>query len=212
MFIKRSISVIALAMAAVVTAGCGASQQAGPSASGRHEHSTVHADNPQEIVDFIRNTVHYDYEPVQSPAVLRRQSDIAVLGTISSVDSALQKTDAEDTGAVLVTLQVQETWKRDRAVPGATVTYVIPRPTNVAASVYEQALPVGTRVALFGTHAVETLLTEEPVGQVYDAAPQGLIFETGPGRAVNVWGDEASASGWKDVHSISDLRAATLSD
>jgi len=223
MSINRPMAAAFLCAAALLTAGCGtttSAQSHAPSEAhaaasvhaDNHAAASVHADNPAELADFIRATVHYDYEPVKSPAVLRKQADVAVVGTVASVDSALQKTDAENTGVVLVSLKVEETWKRDAAGEAGLVTYVIPRPTNIDAGVYRDALPVGTRIALFGTHAVESLLTEKPVGVVYDPAPQGLIFETGPGRAVNVWGEEASATGWRNVHSIAELRSATLSE
>jgi len=45
---------------------------------------------------------------------------------------------------------------------------------------------------------------------VYDPAPQGLIFESAPGHAVYVWGDEVRVAGWRNVNSIDELREATL--
>jgi hypothetical protein len=166
------------------------------------------ADNPEELAQFIRATVSYDYEPVANPGILRRQSDIAVVGRVASVEDALLKTDAENTGGVLVSLTVDETWKDDPARQSELVHYVIPRPTNIDVALYRDALPVGTRVVLFGYHTVETLVTGQPADVVYDPAPQGLIFESGPGRAVNVWGDEVDNAGWQNVHSIDDLRGA----
>jgi hypothetical protein len=165
------------------------------------------ADNPAELADFIRATVSYDFEPVANPGLLRQKSDVAVLGRVAAVEDALLKTDAEDMGGVLISLNVDEVWKDDPARQTELVHYVIPRPTNIDVALYRDALPVGTRVALFGYHTVETLVLGQPLDVVYDPAPQGLIFESGPGRAVNVWGEEVTSSGWRNIHDIDDLRA-----
>jgi hypothetical protein len=210
MTIKTTVVGGALAATAALGLTYAVAGQASPRTEA-HAGGAVHLEGPQELADFIHATVHYDYEPFATPGLLRQASDVAVLGTVASVESTLLATDAEDVGGVLVSLQVEEVWQEDPSRQGELVTYVIPRPTNVDVAAYREALPVGTRVALFGNQTVETLLTTEPVaGTVYDPAPQGLVFEVGPGRAVNVWGEDVRASGWRDVQSIQELRDAAL--
>jgi hypothetical protein len=209
-----TIKTTVVAGALAVTAGLGLTYavagQAAPRTDSRAS-TTVDLHGPEDLADFIHATVHYDYEPFATPGLLRQSSEIAVLGTVASVEDTLLATDAEDVGGVLVSLQVEEVWQEDPERQGELVTYVIPRPTNVDVAAYREALPVGTRVALFGNPTVETLLTAEPITDiVYDPAPQGLVFEVGPGRAVNVWGNEVRAAGWRNVQSLEELRDAAL--
>jgi len=206
---KTTLGAAALSFAAVVATGCSAADPADSPSQANAQPSSIDADTPQELAEFIRATVHYDFEPAPNPGVLRTHSDIVLLGKVASVEDVLLQTDAENIGGVLISLTVDEMWKDDPARQSDVVTLVIPRPTNIDVSLYREALPAGSRVALFGSHTMHTLLTE-PTDVVYDPAPQGLIFESAPGHAVNVWGDEVRASGWRNVTSMEELRKATL--
>lgn len=204
MEIRKVFGALTMTLVMVGLSGCGIDAQ--PEARAYTPTST------RKLVSLIRQTVSYDYEPFATPAALLDDAGISVLGRIDHVDGALVDDGVEETGAVIVALSVDETWKDDPARSSDLVYYLIRRPTNLDVSLYRQALSRGTRVTMFGYQGVEELTEGDPGDVFYDPAPQGLIIEISPSETINVWGAEVDTAGWSGVDTISDLRAATVGE
>jgi hypothetical protein len=193
---KASIALFAV----LLLGGCGA--------SGDSERNAA-PDNPAELVQFLRMTSAFDYEPYPSPEAMRTAADIAILGRVDQVRAASVRMFPENTGGVVVALGVEEQWKADSTRRSSEFVYfLIHRPTNIGIGAYQRALPEGTRIALFGFHSTFDLAEGDPGDVVYDPAPQGLILEVAPDSAVNVWGHDIGTPQWSGIDTIDKLGAA----
>jgi hypothetical protein len=169
-----------------------------------HVHSTG------DLVRLMRQTTSYEYEPYASPRAMLKDVDIALVGTVVSIKSALIADELNGQGAVIIGLQPRKIWKDDTARSGEVVYYYIQRPKNLGAAVYQRGLPAGTEVALFGFDAAKLVkFTQgDPGHTTYTPAPQGFLISGSDRGLVNVWAEGIESSGWKDIRSMADLEAA----
>lgn len=193
-------------LAALITAVCLSACGSGPAAPDDKFPETT-----AEMADFLHQTVSFDYDPYPNPEAMREGSAFAGVGRVKSVTEAMIAEDAGgDTGAIVVGLAIEETWKHDPDLKDASVVhFVLHRPTNVGVDVYKRALQEGTRIALFGDKPTVRLSEGDPEDVVYEPSPQGLIIEESTKEAHNVWGsiENSELPGWTNAESISGLRS-----
>ncbi|MBW1595633.1 hypothetical protein [Streptomyces sp. JJ38] len=186
----------------VVLAGC--------SADGSN---SVDVNSTKDLVDLLQRTTHFDYNVIDTPANLLDVADIAVVGEVVSVDSALQdKGSGPPVGAVIVGLRAVETWKDGPSINGNTVYYWFNRPTEVDISHYQNGLPLGTRIVLFAHEDTGVKLIESTAefDTLYSAHPQGHIIESEDNHTVNVWASEnENLPEWEGLDTVAELRQAT---
>lgn len=172
--------------------------------AGSHREVPLPADG-----DLLLGCVIYEYEPFAHPSELMASADITVVGDVVSVDSANIGDDLEGQGAAIVGLRPTEWWRDDPDRTGDTVYFALQRPKNFDAEIYRYALPLGTRVVLFGHDMHQTFTEGDPGATVYDPGPQGLLIDYTFDRSVKVCSAvDVAASEWPEIKSVDDLRAA----
>ncbi|MGH3357200.1 MAG: hypothetical protein ACRDO7_00250 [Nocardioidaceae bacterium] len=190
-------------MALLIVSGC---------ASSPAEDSARDSASMEDVVSLMRGTVTYDYEPYPTPRAMLHDdgTDIAVVGTVESVEPAFLAGGPEPLGAVVVGLDPVETWKDDPSDRSASVFYWFHRPTNLGIERYRAAMPDGTRVVLFGSDVLSTpgFTRGDPGTTVYQPLPQGLFLPVPDHGLVNVWGDDIADGDWDRLHTVDDLRTA----
>lgn len=185
---------------ALLLGGCGFEGQSATQTSQSATRSAA------PLVDFLRQTVSYDYDPLPSPQALRVDADVAGVGTVASVKEDLIQDVGEQTGAVIVTIHLESVWK-DHLLMGEDklVHLVLFRPTNQGAEIFREGLPTGARIAIFGYKFNGVLVGPQPEGPFVEPAPQGLVLDDA-GSAVNVWGDEnEELPGWNGADTLASL-------
>lgn len=193
-------SAFCLLVIAVTAAGCGAPDDA-PAVP---DQLMSVGEGPD--FDLLRNTVSYSYHPYETPNDMLEAADVVISGEIVSVDTALIADDLESAGAVIVGVRPSEEVKRTFGDPGDVVHYWIDRPKNLDAAVYQEALPLGTRVVLFGmetkTSSDTRFVTPVP-STVFTPDPQGLFLAAPGDELVSVW---AGGTGrWPESQSPQEL-------
>lgn len=167
--------------------------------------------NRPELIELLRATVSYAYVPFPSPAAQLVEADVALVGKVVSVEGTLLAAELEPRGAVIVGLRPVDVWKENRAATGEVVYYWFDRPKNLDESIYQEALPIGTPVVMFGVDSSlsdENLTTKQRI--VYTPLPQGLYLPTPDGSIENVWGHEEQPLAWRGLTTVALLKAATL--
>lgn len=153
----------------------------------------------------------FDYEPFPSPEALVRDVDIAIVASVEEVRGVtVDRGGPEVTGGVLVVLAPAEIWKDGLPRSRNDVYLLLPRPSNVPLDPYRTSLPPGTRVSLSAYRATVQLIDGGPGDVVFEAAPQGLMFELADGTLLDVWGSHESEqfADWQGIDSIDELRSA----
>ncbi|GAA2431556.1 hypothetical protein GCM10010191_51710 [Actinomadura vinacea] len=158
----------------------------------------------------MRKTTSFEYEPYASPRAMLKHVDIALVGTVVSVKPALIADELDGQGAVIVGLRPREMWKDAPARSGEVVYYYFDRPKNLAIGVYQRGLPVGTEISLFGFDAAKLVrfAQGDPGHRTYTPVPQGHLISGHDTGLVNVWAEDIASSGWKNIRSVADLKAA----
>ncbi len=196
--------VLVVGLAAVlVLAGC--------SSGTSDTEADVKVNSTEDLIELMRDSVQFEYEPYATPKAMLDGVDVALVGDVVSVDSALQELEeGPPIGAVVVGLEPREIWKDDPSRSGDVVFYWFSRPTNLDISLYRKGLPVGTEVVLFGQDATGrvTFAEGDPGTTMYDPWPQGLFIPAGENRLVNVWAEDIASSDWPEISNVEDLRAA----
>lgn len=190
----------------IILSGCGATpdrdlENTAPTSSAVGDH-TMH------MVEMLRSTNSYDFEPADSPDALMSRVDVAAVGTVASVESTRIANDSgEDTGGVLVALRPVEVWKAEEGAISENIVFVLRRPTNVGIEAFEVGFNLGAEVVLFGyLSSLPVLRDNSHSPRLYEPDPQGLMVETAEGTLVNVWGEEVSTTNaWKKSRSIDGL-------
>ncbi|WP_408897352.1 hypothetical protein ACJ5H2_20840 [Nocardioides sp. R1-1] len=173
----------ALALATValtMLAACGGNGDAREAAPGPSTRA-LPTGSLSELVGVLGP--HDDYRPAASPRALLKRQDVAVEGTIASVENG--RTQMADFGAgvqtVVFGVAVTEEFKADPQRAGEHLYFEMIRPENVDASVYRDSIGIGTQVIFLGyrSRAVEPVRDEyagrEAGASVYQASPQGLF-------------------------------------
>jgi hypothetical protein len=191
----------------VPLSACGASDDARSSTDASVEAVSIHG--IPGLVKLLRQTVSYDYEPFKSPSSMRDAAPIVVLGQVDSVEAGLIDGGDEPLGVILITLNVKESWKA-KSEP-SRVTFAVRRPKNLDAAKYRDALPVGSRVVLFGDDTGQRLTEGASDGPLYEPLAQGLLLETAEGSLVNVWGADVTSDQWVGLDTINELRSSLKS-
>lgn len=200
---KIAMMLVILLFGAVALVSCGtdkpeASQAQGPSVS-------ESSGSTEKMVKFLRSTVSYDFEPVASPRILLDDVDVAMMGTVSSVDAVLIEDDAENTGGILVSLDSVEIWRSLSDVGNGHVEFLLRRPTNVDVGMYQDGLEQGTVVVLFGYRSSLPIVDRDSTRpDFYEPDPQGFMVETAEGELLNVWHEEGSGA-WEGLTSLDAL-------
>lgn len=196
----RAKVVLAGVILATLTAGCSSAPTAEPAAAP--------AKKP-EIVQLLRQTMHYEYTPFATPRAMRDAVDVALVGTVEEISLAVVQDELNGQGALIVALRPSEVWKGKPAKRGDLVYFALPRPKNLGLDVYSTALPKGSQVALFGEHhpPATTFTSGDPGVTTYIPVPQGLFLYS-PRGLENVWAEEAPAGEWADTVTLAGLRAA----
>lgn len=192
--------ILASVVAALLIGSCG----------GSGDSSAPTIESSGDLVQFMRETNHFDYEPVATPAELLGEVDVALRGTVVSVTSALQEIgDAPPIGAVIVGVRIDEAWKA--AEIDSTAYFWFNRPTNVSIEEYQSGLPEGTRLAFFGldnTSTVRLVETSVDYEHVYAAHPQGLLIGDGAHGVEDVWGVDGTGDIWASIETLDDVGQA----
>lgn len=168
--------------------------------------------SPASVINLLRDTVHFNHIPYADPSAMRRAVDIAVVGEVSSVEPAVLADEFQGQNVVVIGIAPLETWKAP-AGSAKTVYFWFHRPRSTEISFYQQALPAGTKLALFGfdTSASRKFTSGSPPSTAYEPAPQGLYLPTANSRIANVWGQEGvSSRAWQSLDTFEELRAAAL--
>lgn len=192
-------------------AGCtSASTHAAGTHSAKNPGGTAEVRSTGDLIRLMRQTTSFDYEPYASPRVMLKDVDIALVGTVVSVKPALIADELDGRGAVIVGLRPREIWKDDPARSGKIVYYYFQRPKNLGIGTYQKGLPAGTEVSLFGFNAAKLVkFTQGDPGHAsYAPAPQGHLISDHDTGLVNVWAEDVASSGWKNIHSVANLKAA----
>lgn len=178
---SRSARVVTVLIVACFTAGgvaaCG--QSGDPSGTSPESESRTDIVPDVDFVTFLRQTNSFDYEPTSNPAEVRELSDIAVLGTIESVEDGRVVGEPGRGAQYFVRYGI-----RPEVIQGTkdtqTVYFELRRPDNVGVRYYQAGLSVGTRVFLAG----ENLSSEsESDGMItYSPLPEGLFIEGADAR------------------------------
>lgn len=201
---------VAAASMAIVLAGCSSGGAGGDDAN--TGAGDVDIDSTADLVELMRKTTSFEYDPYPTPGDMLEAVDIALVGEVVSVDPALQEMEeGPPIGAVLVGLQPSELWKDDAAQSGDVVYYWFTRPTNLDIGLYQEGLPEGTEVVLFGHDATDNVsFTDSGVklDNYYSADPQGYFIEEAEDRLVNVWAADIASSEWGGISNIDDLRTS----
>jgi hypothetical protein len=157
----------------------------------------------------VRETVHFQFIPFKDPGDMLRRVDVAVVGTVASVDRAAIVDELDGQGAALVAVQPQEVWKRSSAASSGLVYYLLNWPKDDSIDPIKQALPEGSKVVLFGSNIAGRIKLGEgrPGGTVYEPVPEGLWLEAERDGIANVWGEE-STSKWTTISTVEELRAS----
>lgn len=196
------VSVVVLLL--MLTAACGS--ESDTASSGPHVRSTA------DLVKLLRQTQSFDYDPYPTPTAMLSAVDIALVGTVASVDAAMLNGEGENLGAVVVGLEPTEMWKDDPNRSGDVIHFYFSRPTNLDIELYRDGLPTGTQVVLFAgavTDDIDSFAEGDPGGIVYGPTPQGYYIANADDRLVNIWADDITTSGdWPNIDSIADLREA----
>ncbi|NUT35334.1 MAG: hypothetical protein HOV79_19955 [Hamadaea sp.] len=196
---RAIVTVAGVILATLTAAGCSSAPEAPPAAPAKKP----------EIVQLLRQTMHFEYTPYANPAAMRDAVDVAVLGTVEDITLAVVADELNGQGALVVALRPTEVWKGKPAKRGDLLYFVLPRPKNLGIDVYDTALPTGSQVALFGVdHPPATQFTSgDPGVTTYVPVPQGL-FLYGPSGLENVWSEEAPAGEWAGTRTLDGLRDA----
>ncbi len=197
-------SILASLLILVVGLGC-SSEPASPSTAGPPTASSV-----GELVSLLQQTTSYSFIAYPNPAAMLREVDLAVVGTVSSVDAAMIADELDGQGAVIVGLETTEVWKDDPDRTGEIVYYWFHRPKDFDVGMYRAALPLGTEVVLFGfdMNSRTRFSSGAPNATVYDPAPQGLYLPVQGDGLVNVWGEHIEDADWAGIRTVEDLRKA----
>jgi hypothetical protein len=175
------------------------------------ERRGVDVNSTADVVKLMRDTLTFDYEPYPAAGDMLEAVDIALVGEVVSVDSALQQLeDGPPVGAVIVGLHPREMWKDDPSRSGDVVYHWFNRPTNLDISLYQKGLPEDTQIVLFGHDATDTVTFAESDVEFdnnYTVDPQGYFIEVHD-RLVNVWNEDTASSDWAGISNIDDLRTS----
>ena len=164
------------------------------------------------FVEMLRVTSSYSYIPYADPKAMLDGVDVAFVGTVQNLSTAVVADELDGQGALLVGLKPAELWKGTPETKDGLVYISLPRPKNVDLSTYEAAVPIGTEFVVFGLdHPPSTrFATGDPGVTAYVPEPQGLYVADPPSKLINVWADDVTSSEWANIDSVDDLRAAVL--
>jgi hypothetical protein len=218
MRIARAIAGVAIV--AAVSAGCSStgSTEAGKAlpSSVRQVSADTRRSDAHELAHLVRSTISYDYQPSKSPNALIGNSDLAVLGRVTSIEEGRVEGDPDDapTHFVVIGLSPEKVYK----APSREETYYfeIPRPDNFTAADYRERLPLGTRLVFIGVTAkpwyqpVQNNFAGRPEGAaLYAPAPEGLFGISSSGAIEPVFVTfQDMGPAWQDIHSLSAFEAA----
>lgn len=166
---------------------------------------------PKSLTAILRQTSSYEYTPYAGPAEMLDNSAVAVVGRVHHLQTAIVKDEVDGRGALIVAIDTTERWKGNANAPDGLVYFVLPRPKNLGLETYEQAMPAGTEIVLFGgVHPPSTdFASGDPGVTTYVPDPQGLFVARPGSRIENVWAEEVTHE-WGSVDDLDSLRKATL--
>lgn len=157
------------------------------------------------LTSLLRATTSFDFEPAETPQELEDRVDVAVVGSVQSIKPVLLRNEGEHTGGVILTLEVEDSWKPPSAGTNV-VNVVLHWPKNLGLGAFKQDLPEGSRVAFFGYEVDLPVDGEAGSLVLHDPDPQGLMLETPDGGLVNVWGEEGTHDdAWEHLTSLDAL-------
>jgi hypothetical protein len=153
----------------------------------------------------------YEFAPYAGPAEMLDHSTVAVVGRVHHLQTAIVRDELDGRGALIVAIEPTEEWKGNAQAADGLVYFAVPRPKNLGLEAYEQAVPAGTEVVLFGgIHGPATdFASGDPGVTTYVPNPQGLFFAQRGSGLENVWAEDLMHE-WGDVHDLGSLRNATL--
>lgn len=178
---------------------------------GESEPAASEAALPKSGLELLRQTMSYEYKPYAGPAEMLDHSAVAVVGRVHHLQTAIVKDKLDGSGALIVAIDPTEEWKGDARAADRLVYFVLPRPKNLGLKTYEQAMPAGTEIVLFGgIHGPSTDFTSgDPGVTTYVPDPQGLFIAQADSTLENVWAEELTDE-LGDVYDLESLRDATL--
>ncbi len=195
-----SLAAVLLMLFVPLLAGCGDNS--------RVEVTSSSALDRGAAIGALRDSIHSDYDPTESPEAQRQVVDVAVFGTIEKVYSGEVDIGSEDVGMAFIDVKVAETWKGGSL---DAVTLMTPWAADSPTSVDELAsgLAPGTKVALFGSPTSWSRAAEVTPGSLaIEVATEGCMVGTTGDSFENVWAGELRSPGWDGVSTFTALRAA----
>ena len=163
------------------------------------------AEAQRDLVQQLRAGISFEYVPFATPSDAKRDADAVLVGRVQSVQPALMNNEVGVEGTAIVELVPTKVWKSGKP-SSEPIRVLVYRARNAPIEPYQQALPEGTQIVVFGylREGID-FAGDTPDGAAYELAPQSLHLPVGD-KLVNVWG--AETGGWPGIDSVEDFEEA----
>lgn len=210
-------SALILAVSILALASCSQDTSKADHHAGTSPQSSSHDEDA--FAHLLQTVTSFDFEPFKSPRDLLDAADIVVRGHVTSVADGRSEGDPKGAPShfVVVGLTPDEMFKTDAGRTGKLVYFEVERPDNFSASTYQEALPKGSSILLFGFNhdkgtyqPVQDNYAGREVGStIYAPSPQGLFQLTTDQSLVPamVTTDDLGTA-WADTLNMADMRRA----